>query len=49
MIMDEEEIKIGDTPQKKMKSGSNPFILLGIIIFLIIVIILGAIVRTGSF
>ena len=47
--MDNEELKNEDMPQKEMKSGSNPLVLLGIIIFLIIVIILGAIVRTGSF
>jgi len=46
--MDNEELKNEDIPQKEMKSGSNPLILVGILIFLIIVIIIGAIVRTGS-
>ena len=44
-----EELNNEDIPQKKMESGSNPIILVGIIIFLIIVIIIGVIVRTGSF
>jgi hypothetical protein len=46
--MDNKELKNEDIPQKEMKSGSNPLILVGIFIFLIIVIIIGAIVRTGS-
>jgi hypothetical protein len=47
--MNNTELKNEDIPQKEMKSGSNPLILVGIIIFLIIVIIIGVIVRTGSF
>ena len=47
--MDNEEIKNGAMPQNEIKSGSNPVILIGILVFLIIVIILGAIIRTGSF
>ncbi|MGB7968703.1 MAG: hypothetical protein WCF28_03895 [Methanobacterium sp.] len=46
--MNNEELNNEDIPQNDEKSGSNPFILVGIIIFLIIVIIIGAIVRTGS-
>jgi hypothetical protein len=46
--MNNTELKNEDIPQKEMKSGSNPLILVGILIFLIIVIIIGAIVRTGS-
>ena len=46
--MNNTELKNEYIPQKEMKSGSNPLILVGILIFLIIVIIIGAIVRTGS-
>lgn len=35
--------------ENKMTNRSDPFIFVGIIIFLIIVIIIGVIVRTGSF
>ena len=35
--MNNTELKNEDIPQKEMKSGSNPLILVGILIFLIIV------------
>ena len=45
--MNNEELK--NIPQKEMKGGSNPLVLVAILIFLIIVIVLGAIIRTGTF
>ena len=47
--MNDEELKNMDIPQKEMKSGSNPLVLMAILIFLIIVIIIGAIIRTGTY
>ena len=44
----EKELK-DEISENKIASRSDPFVLVGIIIFLIIVIIIGVIVRTGSF
>jgi hypothetical protein len=49
MTMTNEELINEDISKKEMGRGSNPLILLGIVIFLIIVIIIGSVVRTGSF
>ncbi len=47
--MDDKELKNEDISEEEIPRGSNPLILLGIIIFLIIVVVIGAVVRTGSF
>jgi hypothetical protein len=47
--MNDEELKNVDMHEKEMVSGSNPVILLGIVIFLIIVIVIGVVIRTGTF
>jgi hypothetical protein len=44
----DEELKNENIPENKM-DVNDQLILLGIIIFLVIVIVLGVIVRTGSF
>jgi hypothetical protein len=44
----DEELKNENIPENKM-GMNDQLILLGIIIFLVIVIVLGVIVRTGSF
>jgi hypothetical protein len=46
--MDDKELKNIDMHEKEMVSGSNPISLLGIVIFLIIVIVIGVVVRTGT-
>jgi hypothetical protein len=47
--MNDEELKNMDIQQKEIKSGSNTLVLIAILIFLIIVIVTGAIIRTGTF
>ena len=45
--MNDEELKNMDIHQNEIKRGSNTLVLVAILIFLIIVIIIGAIIRTG--
>ena len=47
--MNDEELKNIDMSQKETKKGSSPLVLVAILIFLIIVIVIGAIIRTGNF
>ena len=47
--MKDEELKNIEMHEKEIVSGSNPVILLGIVIFLIIVIVIGVMIRTSTF
>ena len=46
--MNNEELK-NESSENKIGKGSNPVVLLAIVIFLIIVIVIGSIIQTGSF